>query len=316
MNIKSFFKFVEIQTKVASIIPFTLGTLYAFYRYHSFQPINFFIMFISLITFDMATTAINNYVDFKKATRKQGYGYEEHNAMVKDGISEKIAIRVIFTLLGIAVLFGILLTVKTSIVVMLVGMLCFAIGIFYTFGPLPISRMPLGEAFSGFFMGFIIMFLAIYIHVYDKNIVSIIYLGNILSVNINIAEVIVIFLLSIPAIGGIANIMLANNICDLEDDIENKRFTLPYYIGKANALKLFAVLYYIGFVAIVVLIVLKVLPVAFMIVLLTFIPVQKHIILFTKNPVKAETFILSVKNLVLMNVAQILVLVGVIIFRN
>src|SRR5690348_6750241 len=130
MNIKSFFKFVEIQTKVASVIPFILGTLYAFYRYHSFEITNFFIMFMSLITFDMATTAINNYVDFKKATKKEGYGYEEHNAMARDGISEKTALRVIFTLLGSAAVFGILLTVKTSIVVLLVGMLCFAIGIF------------------------------------------------------------------------------------------------------------------------------------------------------------------------------------------
>jgi 1,4-dihydroxy-2-naphthoate octaprenyltransferase len=316
MNIKSFFKFVEIQTKVASVIPFTLGTLYAIYRYQSFKPINFFIMFISLITFDMATTAINNYVDFKKANKKEGYGYEEHNAMVKDGISERTALMVIFALLGIAALFGLLLTVKTSIVVLLVGILCFAIGIFYTFGPLPISRMPLGEAFSGFFMGFLIMFLAIYIHVFDKNIVSVVYSTGILSLNINIAELIIIFLASVPAIGGIANIMLANNICDMEDDIDNNRFTLPYYIGRENALKLFAVLYYTGFAAIIALIILKILPFIFALVLLTFIPVQKHISVFSRNPVKSKTFILSVKNFVIMNMAQIIVLAAVIIMKN
>jgi 1,4-dihydroxy-2-naphthoate octaprenyltransferase len=264
----------------------------------------------------MATTAINNYVDFKKANKKEGYGYEEYNAMARDGISEKTALRVIFTLLGTATVFGLLLTLKTSLVVLFVGMVCFAIGIFYTFGPLPISRMPLGEAFSGFFMGFIIMFLAIYIHVFDKNIVSIIFAGNILSVNIKIVEVIIIFLLSIPAIGGIANIMLANNICDLEDDIANNRFTLPYYIGKANALRLFAVLYYIGFAAIIALIILKVLPLAFSIVLLTFIPVQKHISIFKKNPVKAETFVLAVKNFVIMSLAQIIVLAAAILVSN
>lgn len=316
MNIKSFLKFVEIQTKVASVIPFTLGTLYAMYRYQSFKPINFSIMFISLITFDMATTAINNYVDFKKANKKEGYGYEEHNAMVKDGISERTAVIVIFTLIGIAALFGLLLTIKTSIVVLLVGLLCFAIGIFYTFGPVPISRMPLGEAFSGFFMGFVIMFLAIYIHVFDKNIVSVVYSSGMLSLNINIAELIIIFLASVPAIGGIANIMLANNICDLEDDIENNRFTLPYYIGRGNALKLFAVLYYIGFAAIIALIILKVLPLAYAIVLLTLIPVQKHIVMFSRNPIKSKTFVLSVKNLVIINVAQIIVLAAIIIKKN
>jgi 1,4-dihydroxy-2-naphthoate octaprenyltransferase len=308
MNIKSFLKFVEIQTKVASVIPFTLGTLYALYRYNSFYLLNFIIMFVSLITFDMATTAINNYVDYKKSITKKGYGYEIHNAMVNDNISEKTALTIIFTLLGIASLFGIILTFKTSIAVLFVGMICFAIGIFYTFGPIPISRMPLGEAFSGFFMGFIIMFLAIFIHVYDKNILFIIFSKGMLSINVNLVEIGVIFLLSISAIGGIANIMLANNICDLEDDIQNNRFTLPYYIGKNNALKLFAFLYYIGFAASIALVVFKILPATYLFVLAAFIPVQKHIGIFTKNPSKAKTFILAVKNFVIMHMAQILVI--------
>ena len=46
---------------------------------------------------------------------------------------------------------------------------------------------------------------------------------------------------------GIANIMLANNICDVEEDIINNRFTLPYYLGKKNAFNLFkiSILYWI-----------------------------------------------------------------------
>jgi 1,4-dihydroxy-2-naphthoate octaprenyltransferase len=308
MTFGSFLKFVEIQTKVASVIPFILGSLYASYRYGSFKLSNFIIMFVSLICFDMATTAINNYIDFKKAVKKQGFGYEDHNAMVKHGIRERTALGIIFTLIAIAAILGIVLTIKTSPVVLLIGMLSFAIGIFYTFGPIPISRMPLGEAFSGFFMGFIILFLAIFIHVYDKSIASLTYVNDILSLSVNILEVLRIFLLSIPTIGGIANIMLANNTCDLEDDIVNQRFTLVYYIGKKNALKLFAFLYYIGYAAIIVSVVLKIAPVALLLVLVTLIPVSKNIRTFSSNSVKSETFILSVKNMVIMNVAQILVL--------
>ena len=305
MTLGSFLKFVEIQTKVASVIPFTLGTLYALYRYNSFKLSNFLIMFVSLITFDMATTAINNYIDFKKAKKKAGYGYEVHNAMGKDGLSEGNALTIIFSLLTIAAVFGVILTLRTSFVVLLIGMLCFAVGIFYTFGPIPISRMPLGEAFSGFFMGFVIMFLSMFIQVYDKNIVFLTYSNNILSLGVNIIEVLIVFLLSIPAIGGIANIMLSNNICDLEDDIENQRFTLVYYIGRKNALRLFTVLYYIGFIDITILVIFKVLPIVSLLALITFIPVQKHIKLFSANPSKAETFTFSVKNFVLMSLSQI-----------
>ena len=53
MNIKSFLKLVEIQTKVASVIPYLLGTFYALYRYDNFNIKNAIIMFLSMIIFDM-----------------------------------------------------------------------------------------------------------------------------------------------------------------------------------------------------------------------------------------------------------------------
>ena len=62
----SFLKLVEIQTKVASMIPFILGTVYSLYRFGKFNGMNFLLMFISLLTVDMATTAVNNYMDYKK----------------------------------------------------------------------------------------------------------------------------------------------------------------------------------------------------------------------------------------------------------
>ncbi|ERI91664.1 prenyltransferase, UbiA family [Clostridiales bacterium oral taxon 876 str. F0540] len=316
MNIKSFLKFVEIQTKVASVIPFTFGTVLAFYRYSSFKLSNFLIMFVSLITFDMATTAINNYIDFKKANKKEGYGYEVHNVMGTGGISEKTAQKIIITLLSVATIFGLILTLRTSPVVLLIGMLCFAIGIFYTFGPIPISRMPLGEAFSGVTMGFGITFLAVFIHAYDKNIAFLSYTNNILGLGVNILEVLSIFLISLPLIGCIANIMLANNICDLEDDIENQRFTLPYYIGKNNALKLFAFLYYIGYIAIIASVVLKILPLSGLVMLITIIPVYKNIKAFQVNPSKAETFVLSVKNMVIVNMFNITVMAAITIINT
>lgn len=316
MNIKSFLKYVEIQTKAASVIPFILGTLFAVYRFNSFKFSPFITMFISLITFDMTTTAINNYIDFKKANKKQGYGYEEHNAIGRDEIKESTAAAIIYILLAVAICFGIILTIKTNIVVLLVGMISFFIGIFYTFGPVPISRMPLGEAFSGFFMGFIILFLSIYIQVYDKNIVSLVYANNVLSLALNVKEVLLIFIVSIPTIGGIANIMLANNICDVDDDIANNRFTLPYYIGSKNSLRLFAFLYYIGYVAIIVGVVLKVLPIESLLVIITLIPVNKNIKAFCINPLKSKTFVLAVKNLIMINVFHILILFMVVLIKN
>lgn len=310
MTLKSFLLFVEIQTKVASVIPFMLGTLYSLYRYEDFEFKNFIIMFVSLITFDMATTAINNYFDYKKATKNVDYHWDiikvSNNIIPRYGFKETTAVAIILILVSIAIAFGVLLTLNTNIVVLLVGMVCFIAGILYTFGPIPISRMPLGEIFSGMFMGFVITFLAVYIHVFDENIVALTYANNVMGLNINLIEIFYIFLISMPLIGGIANIMLANNICDVEEDIINKRFTLPYYIGRPKALKLFRSLYYLGYVAIVISAVLRVAPISILLVMITLIPVNKNINTFSNKPVKSETFVLAVKNFVIINVAYVL----------
>ena len=142
MNISSFLKLVEIQTKVASVIPFLLGSFYAFYKYENFSVKNAIIMFLSMIIFDMTTTAINNYIDYTKAIKKEGYGYETHNAIVSNNLNPKGVRYLIYCMLLISAGLGLLLVKNTNIVVLLLGGLAFLIGILYTFGPIPISRTP------------------------------------------------------------------------------------------------------------------------------------------------------------------------------
>ncbi|ADL08295.1 1,4-dihydroxy-2-naphthoate polyprenyltransferase [Thermosediminibacter oceani] len=310
MPLKSFLELVEIRTKAASIIPFFLGATYSVYRYNSFNLKNFFLMLISLLSIDMATTAINNYIDYKKANVTCGYNYEKHNAIVSYGIKESTVRLTIVLLILIAIVFGLLLYLNTDVVVLIIGVISFMVGIFYTFGPLPISRMPLGEIFSGFFMGFVIVFLSVYIHVFDQGIVEITLNRDVLSVSVNILEVIKIFMISVPAVNGIANIMLANNICDIEDDIKNKRYTLPVYIGKSSAIKLFKFLYGVIYLFIIVSIGLKIIPVFSAAAIMTVLPVYKNVKKFSEKQTKKDTFVLSVKNFVLINAVYILTIMA------
>ena len=85
---KAFLKLVEIQTKLASQLPLLLGTGYVLYAFDTFKVLNFLFMFLSLLTFDMATTAINNYYDYKKSIKTTGFGYEKHNAIVNYSMTE------------------------------------------------------------------------------------------------------------------------------------------------------------------------------------------------------------------------------------
>ena len=71
MGIISFLKLVEIQTKVASIIPYLVGTVFALYKFDNFNMKNAILLFLSMIIFDMTVTAINNYVYYIKAIKKE-----------------------------------------------------------------------------------------------------------------------------------------------------------------------------------------------------------------------------------------------------
>lgn len=315
MGLRSFLSLVEIKTKFASMIPLALGTVFALFHFQSFVFKNFLFLFVSILAFDMLTTGLNNYFDFKRAVKREGYGYETHNAIVNYRLSEKTVLAVLAALFFMATLFGMLLYIHTGMVVLALGALSFLTGICYSFGPVPISRTPLGELLSGLFMGFVILFLAVYIHVPGDKLASILVEGGTLIFSIELLEVGRIFLISVPAVCGIANIMLANNICDIEDDIENRRYTLPVYVGRKNALLVFRILYYAAFADILAIYLLKLAPAFILLALLTFIPVYKNIKAFGQLQTKKDTFVLSVINFVTINSVMI-VLFGALALWN
>lgn len=310
MSFSTFLKLVEIQTKIASVFPFLVGCLFVYYRYDMFHPLNTVIFFVAMLIFDLTTTAINNYMDYRKAS-SDAYR-KQYNVIGQHNITEKTVIIIIISMLMLATGLGIWLVFRTDLFVLLVGMVCFGIGIFYTFGPIPLSRMPLGELFSGVTMGFGIVFLAVYVNAFDQGIIQLVWEGRMINLEVDILLLLEIVLISVPCMFTVANLMLANNICDLDEDIRNHRFTLPYYIGKKYAVWLFNSLYILSFTAIVVAVILGLLPAIMLIVLLVSYPVYQHVRKFNKKQVKGETFSVAVKNLVLVNgslVAMLIIIV-------
>lgn len=308
MNVNAFLKFVEIQTKVASVIPYLLGVAFAYYRYGEFQPVKLIVFLLSLLCVDMATTAINNYLDYRRANKKDGFNYEEHNAMVKYKIKDSVAITVIVLLLAFGGIFGFALAYMTDLVILLVGLGASFVGIIYSFGPLPISRTPLGELFSGLLMGGFIFFVAVYSQVVDYGFIWFELNQFVVSVDVHLLEMFIYAVVCAPMIFTIANIMLANNLCDLEDDVINRRYTLPYYIGRKYGLILFELLYGCVYLAMVVGVVFGWLPLTTILVLLTIVPVRKGIKTFRAKQTKKDTFVVAVKSHMIIGVSYILTL--------
>lgn len=313
MSINAFLKLVEIQTKLASLFPFLLGTLFATYYFDSFSPINTLLFFLSMIIFDMTTTAINNLMDYQKA-KDEGYK-DEVNIIGQEKLSEKLVVRLIVAMLVIAFLLGIILVFRTNIILLLIGAVCFFIGIFYTFGPVPISRMPLGEPISGLTMGFGIFFIAAFVNVEPGTLLSLAFEGTRFIVEGDMVLILSLFLVSLPAVFLIANIMLANNTCDLEQDILNHRYTLPFYIGKKRAVQLFNGLVYSSYAVVVIAIILGLLHPILLLLVVTILPMRKNLAVYNAKQVKSETFVIAIKNIVLFCSSEVVLLAISLLFR-
>ncbi len=68
MSLSVFLEVVEIRTKVASVFPFIMGVLFSLVYFHEFHPLNT-VIFLGMLLFDLTTTSINNYMDFKSQIR-------------------------------------------------------------------------------------------------------------------------------------------------------------------------------------------------------------------------------------------------------
>lgn len=299
--IKRFLKFVEIQTKITSLFAFA-NTL-AFMIYLK-QPINGFLMvifFISMFVFDLTTTGINNYIDSK-----------DYPEMLP--IPRKAAFISIISMLSLSTVLGLYLAYRTGIVVLLLGALCFMLGIFYTFGPIPISRIPLGEMFSGIAYGMFIPFLMLYINNPTYYLTLSLSLKNI-TLSLEIVPIISFLLFSLVMTFTTSNIMLANNTCDIKKDEAVNRLTLAHYIGNHAAVNLFAWLYYGCYISVIIMVIAGILNPFALIFLLSIIPVQKNINIFKKEQIKEKTFICSIKNFIILNSAYLVSILVAAFFR-
>jgi 1,4-dihydroxy-2-naphthoate octaprenyltransferase len=299
--VKRFLSYVEIMTKITSTFTFVYTVAFLLYKG---QPIRWgltFLFFGSMFLFDLTTTAINNYIDTKN--NHQTLQFPRRTALI-----------IIYVLFTISTVLGLLLAWQTDLVVLLVGGLCFLCGVFYTYGPLPISRMPLGEVMSGIFYGLLIPFLLLYINQPEGTYLTLHVNLSTISLNLQVMPLFSLLLFSVTPFSTTANIMLANNTCDLEKDIAVKRHTLPYYIGRKKALYLFAGLYYMTYLATILMVVLGILSPICLLSLITIIPVQKNINTFFGKQEKATTFLMAIKNfMIIMGTNAVVILISALI---
>lgn len=297
--LKRWVKFVELSTKLVSLTPFFIGTAYSLYVNGTLNLHATVILFWAVLFWSLTVTMINNFID------KRREGGKPH-------FSKGVSLALILLTGGASMLLGLWLSLLYGLPVLAAGMICFGVGILYSFGPISISRTPYGEIASGLTEGFLVIFLAVYV---NANAGTAAYAGlrfdgRMLLISFDWINMLYLLLLALPNMCCTSNIMLANNICDVDRDSKNDRYTLPYFIGRETALKLFHLLYAVAYLAILIAVIARMLHPVTLTVLLTVPAVYRNAKKFAANPVKSETFILSVRNYTLLLYAYLITILA------
>lgn len=301
MTIKNFFKLAQMQTTISTFLTTLLGVVYAWYNYKKFNPVLSVLTVIFVVLFLMAVNIRDNYVDYEVASKK---GDISANDMIIGKENLKLRdVRLAYKGLGIASgLIGIFLVSQTSIFALYAGIICFLIGILYAAGPLPISSTPFGEVATGIAMGFGVFFSTFYVNTFEV-------------LEFNVLTIFELLLASSPTTIVAINIVLANNICDVEEDIEDERFSLPYYLGIEKSLLLYRLLYYLAYISIIISVAIGIFPGIVLLSLFSFFPVEKNIGIFMKDQNKDRGLGIAVINSVIIS-ASILIFFAIdILFR-
>lgn len=213
------------HTLTASFVPVTVGTVLAA-EYTRIHFGLFFAMLIACLLIQTATNMFNEYFDFKRGLDNEhsvGIG----GAIVREGVEPKTVYRLAFILVGVSLLLGAYICMKSSWWIAVIGSLSIAVGYLYTGGPYPIAYTPLGELFSGFFMGVVIILISVFIQTGE----------------IQTAQTLV----SVPVAILIGAINLANNIRDMDGDKKSGRKTLAILLGRKRAIGLLAAMFAVSY---------------------------------------------------------------------
>ena len=292
VSLDVFLELVEIKAKTASILPMLLGVCMSVYYYHSFNLINSILFFIAMLLFNMAVDMMDNYNDYNHAVDTEDYK-KNTNIIGREKISPRLVLTLILIFSIIAAGIGIYLVTRVGLPLLWMGIFCFAVGILYSSGPFPMNGLPVGEFFSGFTMGFMIMLISVYINKTG-------------SFDWSWSNLLKIWLVALPCELWISNLMLANNICDAQEDENNHRHTIIHFIGVQQGLNSFTTKNVIAFLAIITAVMARLAPWTMLLTLLIIPFVVKQTKLLYHEQVKKRTFPCAVKILLVGSLAQVI----------
>ncbi len=211
-----FLKIVDIRTKIVSVSSLLVGSAWALATAPGrFSWGLFGLMAVATLLIDMGTTGFNSHFDFVTGVDTRESDQERFKALVQSGIDPRIALHLSFVLFAAAVPLGLAIGARAGWGVVAAGAACMVFAYFYSGGPHPISRTPVGEFFAGGLLGGALVAISAFVHTQRLDAATV--------------------LLGLPSTLVIAAILSTNNACDRVGDARAGRRTLAIVLGPGEA---------------------------------------------------------------------------------
>lgn len=211
-NAGDFLRIVDIRTKIVSVSSLLVGSAWVLATApERFSWPLFGLVAAATLLIDMGTTGFNSYFDFVTGVDTRESDQERFKALVRREIDPRIALHLSFALYAVAVPLGLAIGARAGWGVVATGAFCMVFAYFYSGGPRPISRTPVGEFFAGGLLGGVLVVVAAFVHTQRLDAATV--------------------LVGLPSSLIIAGILSTNNACDRVGDERAGRRTLAIVLG-------------------------------------------------------------------------------------
>lgn len=221
------------HTWPAAILPALIAMACAAANGYTVSAVMALVLLAICILMQAAVNTFNDYYDYVKGSDSAEDNVDPTDAvLVYNNVNPRSALMLAVGFLVVAFALGAYVIWQAGWIPLAIGIVGAIVVVLYSAGKTPISYLPIGELMSGFVMGGLIP-LACYqalTKCFDP----------------------LMLVWALPTIIGVGLIMLTNNTCDVEKDIESGRKTLPVLLGRSRARTLYRALVWIWIALIIV----------------------------------------------------------------
>lgn len=221
------------HTWPAAILPALIAMACAAANGYTVSAVMTLVLLAICILMQAAVNTFNDYYDYVKGSDSAEDNVDPTDAvLVYNNVNPRSALMLAVGFLVVAFALGAYVIWQAGWIPLVIGIVGAIVVVLYSAGKTPISYLPIGELMSGFVMGGLIP-LACYqalTKCFDP----------------------LMLVWALPTIIGVGLIMLTNNTCDVEKDIESGRKTLPVLLGRSRARALYHALVWIWIALIIV----------------------------------------------------------------